>query len=196
MEKLVASCDDLTDKVTFGGLLVLLYSCGRFSDGQRAVNMILDADLHALDASALGCQGFLELQVLGHKGARGEVLRRTFLPLVAPIYSIGGSDWFRSWIQAREALGLSVAGKLSKPLLCRFNPSGEPLNLELTSAECSALLRRALKIDADKQATMRSHSLKATLLSWCCKQRCRRCHSKAAGTSFGPRFEVGRDVWP
>ena len=169
LEKLVANCDALKDKLIFGGLIILLYSCGRFSDGQRAVHMILDADLKAMDSSALGCQGFLELQVLGHKGARGDVLKRTFLPLVAPIYSMGGSDWFRAWVQAREVMGLTVNGRLEKPLLCRFSPTGEPLDLELTSAECSALLRRALKVEQDKWSTMRSHSLKATALSWCCK---------------------------
>ena len=39
LERLVSECDDLKDVVTFGGLLVLLYSCGRFSDGQRAFSI-------------------------------------------------------------------------------------------------------------------------------------------------------------
>ena len=61
LERFVAETEDLQDKVIFGGMLVLLYSCGRFSDGQRAVNMILDCDLGAVDVDALECQGYMEL---------------------------------------------------------------------------------------------------------------------------------------
>ena len=185
LERLVAQTDDLRDRVTFGGMLVLLYSCGRFSDGQRAVN--LDVDQASIDMTVMGGQGFVELQVLGHKGARSDVLRRTFLPLVAPVYSLGGYDWFRSWLQAREALGLTVGGKLDKPFLCRFNASGAPMNLELTSAECTALLRRALKVtEPDKSCTIRSHSLKTTPLSWCCKH----------GLDLGTRRLLGHHLDP
>ena len=169
LERFVAETDDLQDTVIFGGMLVLLYSCGRFSDGQRAVNMILDCELGALDVDALECQGYMELQVLGHKGARSDILKRTFLPLVAPIYSLASVDWFRSWLLAREALGLTTNGKLNKPFLCRFRPNGEVMDQELTSAECSALLRRALKLAGEQASVIRSHSLKTTALSWCCK---------------------------
>ena len=169
LEKLVASTEDLRDAAIFGGMLVLMYACGRFSDGQRAINMILDGDLETLDPAALGGQGFLELQVLGHKGARSDVLRRTFLPLVAPIYTLAGVDWFKAWIQARNALELTTSGKLNKPFLCRFSPSGAALDQELTSPECSLLLNRALKVDEKSEHAVRSHSLKATPLAWCCK---------------------------
>ena len=169
LEKLVATTEDLKDRATFGSMLVLLYACGRFSDGQRAVQMILDTDLGCIDIMDVAGQGFMELQVLGHKGARTEVLRRTFLPLVSPIYTLAGVDWFRAWIQAREALGLVIHGRLDKPFLCRFGPGGEAVNQELTSAECSLLLRRALKVSGDEAKLIRSHSLKTTPLSWCCK---------------------------
>lgn len=125
LERLVASSDDMKDRVVFGGMLVLLYACVRFSDGQRAINMIVDAEMASLDMGGFGGQGYLELQVLGHKGARTEVLRRTFLPLVAPIYSLGSVQWFQSWLQAREIMGLSTGGRLDKPFLCRFNSAGE-----------------------------------------------------------------------
>ena len=169
LERLVAESEDLQDRVIFGGMLVLLYSCGRFSDGQRAINMILDCDLATLDTDAIECQGYLELQVLGHKGARSDILKRTFLPLVAPIFSLASVDWFRAWVHAREALGLTIGGKLNKPFLCRFRPSGEVMDQELTSAECSSLLRRALKLTGEQAASIKSHSLKTTALSWCCK---------------------------
>ena len=75
----------------------------------------------------------------------------------------------RSWLHAREALGLTTSGKLNKPFLCRFRPNGEVVDQELTSAECSALLRRALKLVGEQASVIRSHSLKTTALSSCCK---------------------------
>ena len=92
LERFVATTEDLKDRALFGSMRVLLYGCGRFSDGQRAVNMILDVDMSAIDPASVECPGFLELQVLGNKGARSDLLRRTYLPLVAPVYSLGGVD--------------------------------------------------------------------------------------------------------
>ena len=169
LERLVAQTEDIKDKVVFGGLLVLLYSCGRFSDGQRAVSMILDTDLERIDSGSLDAQGYVELQVLGHKSARSETLKRMVLPLVAPIFSLSSADWFRSWIHAREILGLPVQGRLNYPLICRFDIQGKAIAEEITSAEASALLRRALKIPEQERALIRSHSLKCTPLSWSCK---------------------------
>ena len=186
LERLVAECDDLKDVVTFGGLLVLLYSCGRFSDGQRAFSIILDTDLAKIDASSLDAQGYVELQVLGHKSARSETLKRMILPLVAPIYSLSNCDWFRSWVHARDVLGLTVNGKLDYPFICRFDPEGKPMAQEITSAEASGLLRHALKIDDQSLAKMRSHSLKCTALSWCCKY----------GTDLGMRRLLGHHLDP
>ena len=101
LEKLVTTADDLKDKVMFGAMLILLYGCGRFSDGQRAVNILMDVNLNSIDPTSLECPGYLELQVLGNKGARSAVLRRTYLPLVAPIFSLGSVDWFRAWTNRR-----------------------------------------------------------------------------------------------
>ena len=166
LEKLVTTTPDLKDRVLFGAMLILLYGCGRFSDGQRSVNIILDVDVASIDPDSLDCPGYLELQVLGNKGARSEVLRRTFLPLVAPIYSLGSYDWFRAWLQSREALGLETGGRLNAPLLCRFGVDGKPLQQEVTSSECGKLLREALRVGHDKGCAVKSHSLKATALSW------------------------------
>ena len=45
LERLLVETEDLKDKVVIGGALVLLYGCGRLSDGQRAVRMICDWDV-------------------------------------------------------------------------------------------------------------------------------------------------------
>ena len=101
LEKLVTTADDLKDRAMFGAMLILMYGCGRFSDGQRAVNILMDVNLNSIDPTSLECPGYLELQVLGNKGARSDVLRRTYLPLVAPIFSLGSVDWFRAWTNRR-----------------------------------------------------------------------------------------------
>ena len=93
-----------------GCALVLLYSCGRASDGQRAMSCILDADLATINPTDTEVKGFLELQALGNKAARSDKLKQSLLILVAPIFSLAGVDWFRSWVQAWEALGRVHAG--------------------------------------------------------------------------------------
>ena len=63
---------------------------GRLSDGQRAVRMICDWDVEKkfdpFGKSFFEGQGFIELQVLNHKTARSEKLKRTFLPLECPLF--------------------------------------------------------------------------------------------------------------
>ena len=76
LERLLVETEDLKDKVVIGGALVLLYGCGRLSDGQRAVRMICDWDVEKkFDPSSFEEQGFIELQVLNHKTARSEKLK-------------------------------------------------------------------------------------------------------------------------
>eukprot|EP00435_Cladocopium_sp_Y103_P047171 s1071_g13.t1 len=166
LEKLVATTPDMKDRVVYGAMLILVYACGRHSDAQRAVNILLDVDRSAIDPNSIECPGFLELQVLGNKGARSDILRRTYLPLVAPVFTLGSVAWFQSWLQARESMGLEVNGKLTSPLLCRFGADGKPLPQEVTSSECGKLLRKALRIDESSGSAVRSHSLKSTALSW------------------------------
>ena len=68
---------------------------------------ICDWDVaHPFDPSSCEEQGFIELQVLNHKTARSEKLKRTFLPLVCPCFSLSGLDWITQWLLAREAVGL------------------------------------------------------------------------------------------
>ena len=169
LEKMVVDCSDLRDKLILGSMLILLYGTARVSDGQRARKYILDVDLEKIDPASMETQGFFEMQVLGSKTARTEALRRFFLPVVAPIFSLSGADWFRTWLQARETMGLEWDGPPSVPLLCRFDSSGKPLNQEATSAEVTKVLRSALRVPSEDFRFIRSHSLKCTLLSWCCK---------------------------
>ena len=168
LERLVISSEDLRDKVMLGCALILVYSCGRVSDGQRAISCILDVDLTEIDPLDTEVRGFLELEVLGNKAARSDKLKRSLLPLVAPIFSLASVDWFRSWLQARELLGLNNDGKLNYPFLTRFDTKHEAMHQSVSSSELGAFLREALQIPSD-QRLVRGHSLKTTCLSWAAK---------------------------
>ena len=168
LERLVISSEDLRDKVMLGCALILVYSCGRVSDGQRAVSCIVDADLDEINPLDTEVQGYLELEVLGNKAARSDKLKRSLLPLVAPIYSLASVEWFRAWLQAREVLGLNTEGKLKYPFLTRFNTLHEAMNQSVSSSELGAFIREALQIPSD-QRLVRGHSLKTTCLSWAAK---------------------------
>lgn len=167
LERLVVSAEKLADRVILGGALVLIYSCGRFSDGQRAKRLIVDLDPSSYDPTNAKLQGYLELQVLGHKGARSDEQRRQFLPLIAPAFSMSNSPWVLSWLQAREALGIGQVGPSGAPLFCRFGLDGEALQQEATSSEVAKVLRLALQVDDSGPQNVRSHSMKVTGLTWC-----------------------------
>ena len=167
LERLLVATDSLQDKVMIGNMLVLLYSCARHSDGLRAQELIVDLpDDKTPDPRSVENQGFLELSVLAHKGAYTTVMKRTFLPVVAPMFSMSSAGWYQAWLQAREVLSLETSGKLKYPFLCRFEMDGSPSTQCTTSSEVGKLLKLALNTD-DK--LVRSHSLKVTLLSWCSK---------------------------
>lgn len=167
LEKMVVETENLQDKVMIGNLLVLLYSCARHSDGLRAQELIVDVpEDQEVNARSVENQGFLELAVLAHKGAYTTVMKRTMLPVVAPMYSLSSASWHLTWLQAREALGLEKSGKLTYPLLCRFESDGQPSMQATTSSEVGSLLKLAL---GTKDPGVRSHSLKVTVLSWCSK---------------------------
>ena len=136
LERLVVETENLQDKVMVGNLLVLLYSCARHSDGLRAQELIVDVpDEQEVNPRSVEHQGFLELSVLAHKGAYTTVMKRTLLPVVAPMYSLSSANWHQAWLQAREAVGLEKSGRLFFPLLCRFEADGKPSMQPTISSE-------------------------------------------------------------
>ena len=52
--------------------------------------------------------GYIELGVLGNKGARRDTHRRMLLPVVAPMLTLSQSPWWDSWLEARMALQLDT----------------------------------------------------------------------------------------
>ena len=81
--------------------------------------------------------GYIELQVLRHKTARSVKMRRTYMPVLAPMFSLSGHPWHKAWGDARKAMDLEIDGDI------KF-ASGKPVAREVTSAETGKLLRAAL----------------------------------------------------
>jgi len=158
-----AGCDQ--DKCTIGGMLVLLYGCARVSDGARAVAIVVDI---AEDKSA-EFAGYVELSVASSKTAISVDSKRRLLPVLAPLYSLSGLDWVTPWLDSRQRLGLDNEGELAWPFIPKFGPSGDPVNAPALSAELGKILRLVLGVVSSPPNTLRSHSLKATPLSWAAK---------------------------
>lgn len=83
--------------------------------------------------------GYIELGMVGNKGARSDTQKRLVMPVVAPMMTLSGNKWWDSWLSARRELGLTVDGELTLPLLCKFGSSGEPLNHPLLASEIGSL---------------------------------------------------------
>ena len=170
VELACCNSESLQDRALLGGVLLMIYGSARASDMARAIKLLVDRDVRQLEErDANEPEGFLELAVLGNKGARSDVHRRMLLPVVAPMLSLSGTKWWDAFLEARMALGLETEGRLKWPLLCRFDSGGHPLEQNLTASEIGELLRQCLNIQTERRNTVRSHSCKVTILSWLAK---------------------------
>lgn len=109
LEAITCMADDLADTLTVGGMLIMLYGCARHSDLVRAKRIIWDTDGGVLDTNAMEPVGYIELQVLGHKTARSVKMKRTYMAVVAPMFSLSGHPWHKAWGDARKAMDLEIA---------------------------------------------------------------------------------------
>eukprot|EP00435_Cladocopium_sp_Y103_P074270 s20_g47.t1 len=186
LEELCCTSESLQDRATIGGSLMMLYSCARASDAARAIRLTVDRVQtdDRLPASAVA--GFVEAGVLGHKGARSQVHKRTLLPLVAPMLGVTGNPWWDAWLQARDALGMDIAGELSHPLLSRFTENGTALEIPLQASDIGRFLRNILQVEHRKVNEVRSHSLKVTPLTWLAKAGCALSVRRSLGHHLDP----------
>ena len=129
LEQLCCGGESLHDRVISGGVLMMIFGCARASDISRTVRITVDrVDPNVVLEDGEPC-GYIEIGVLGHKGARATQHKRMLLPVVAPMMSISGGQWWDSWLEARMALQLEVSGDVSLPLLCKFVWMANPLTI-------------------------------------------------------------------
>ena len=145
----------------------MLFARARHSDLDRAETL-------RQDWSASGAEGFVECSVLNPKQAKASARANRLLPLVAPVQGVCDKSWASGWLASRQAWNLRCQGSLQdSPLLPALAANGKLLPCNLTSSETTQWLRSLLSSDPNAQAErvlqVRSHSLKATLLSWSAK---------------------------
>jgi len=91
-----------------------------------------------------------------------------FLPLTAPVKSVGNTDWVRVWMQLRRSEHLEAAE--GKPLLPGPQEGGTWSSVPLSASSAALWLRSLLDgAEGPPIAEVGTHSLKATCLSWCSK---------------------------
>ena len=170
LEMFCCTTDALQDRLLSGGVLVMLYGCARASDVARGIGLSIDCDLtEAGPRSYSEPAGYIEVSVVGNKGARSKRHKQLILPVVAPMITVGSSPWWESWLEARCALGVGTEGELDYPLLCKFDLDGRPQAASLSASEIGEYLRQILGISTQSRNLVRSHSLKTTCLSWTAK---------------------------
>ena len=169
LERLCCGGESLHDRVISGGVLMMIFGCARASDIARAVKLTVDRVDPSVVLADGEPKGYIEVGVLGHKGARSAQHKRMLLPVVAPMMSISDGAWWDSWLEARMALGLDVEGDIRLPLMCKFDLDGKPTDRSLQASEIGGFIRKALDLETERRNWIRSHSCKVSMLSWMAK---------------------------
>ncbi len=168
LERMIKSTPSVCDRVLLGGVLALLYSRGRASDGDRTVQVIWDVVDESLMDRIDGPPGFIELASVGKQGCEDVEVAPT---VVATHHSYG--QRFRGTLvrflgeESKREMG--VEGDLDFPLLPCFTTEGKPTMRNMCATEIGKLLRGFLSVEHLPRNVVRSHSLKATILSWMAK---------------------------
>ena len=88
--------------------------------------------------------------------------------MTCPVNTVGKTQWVETWLKLRRAESLEAG--IHKPLLPAPSESGSWSNIPLTATSAGAWLRALLEGSDGPQADkLGTHSLKATVLSWCSK---------------------------
>ena len=156
LETLCCSSSSPYLTIVFGSILIALYARSRWKDIQGASSIDFDPDEFAPQYIELPSQHFKTSAMLAKK--------LHFLPITAIAFSISGKPWIHHYIQCRRDLSLPTSGKLDLPFLpARLH---EHLCLEaVSSSTITKILREVLHAPS-----LRSHSLKHTLLSFAAKR--------------------------
>jgi hypothetical protein len=152
-----------SDRYFCGFVCWLIFSRTRFSDSAKISESIcVDVDASGLDAYG---ESTAHLTKTGGHGRR----LRVPLPVVAPAAGLTAKSWLREWLSIRDSLGLtSEHGLMPTP-----NGSGNGFTKKpLSTSEASVWMQEILTAGGhspESVSDVRTHSCRATLLSWCAK---------------------------
>ena len=166
LEYLSGSAPDDYERLVAATLCFMVFARARRSDLARATHV-------QFDLTSDGSDGFVECKVKNPKQVKAASRRNLFLPLTAVYRGLGSASWGALFFAARARLGLQNEGALDHPLIPALSSAGRWLPDCLSSAALTtwlrALLSRAPAADYGLIQQVRSHSCKATALSWCSK---------------------------
>ena len=166
LEYLSGSAPDDYERLVAATLCFMVFARARRSDLARATHV-------QFDLTSDGSDGFVECKVKNPKQVKAASRRNLFLPLTAVYRGLGSASWGALFFAARARLGLQNEGALDHPLIPALSSTGHWLPDCLSSAALTtwlrALLSRAPDADYGLIQQVRSHSCKATALSWCSK---------------------------
>ena len=156
LENLCCSSSSPYLKLVFGSILIALYARSRWKDIQGASSIDFDPNEFAPQYIELPSQHFKTSAMLAKK--------LHFLPITAIAFSISGQPWIHHYIQSRRDLSLTTAGKMDIPFL------PDRLHEDIcTEAVSSSTITKILR-EVLHSPSLRSHSLKHTLLSFAAKR--------------------------
>ena len=149
------------DRCMAGFALFCVYCRLRVGDASR---------IHSepkLDVSDLGI-GYIECGMIEHKTSF-RVKSRVSLPVAGAAIGVSGEKWASIWLRDRALMGRSASN--DGCLMLAPGIDGTWTNRRITTTEFTVWLRELIgrldpRLDAERAATIGSHSLKATLLSW------------------------------
>ena len=148
--------------VICGHLLFCIYSCARWSDTLRLVE---------IEKYERGTITLLETATEHHKSALTDDAKSLFLPLLCLGQCLEPHPWATYWLNAR------IVSKIGRPWMDTAQPGwddrkGRFTSNYMSSTEATIWLREILEISGfrrDTVALFTSHSCKSTLLSWAAK---------------------------
>ena len=159
LETVAAAGENVQDVVVAGAVLFMLFACARASDAARAVSLWVDF------SDVDGATVWIDSEVKKSKTAIGS-RARLLLPLLAPCV-VFRLDWAKTWLDAREHLGLAIEGAIDEgSLIPLFNEAGDWSGRPMSPQHLTAWLRDTLSPSFPDAQRLSSHSLKATGLTW------------------------------
>jgi hypothetical protein len=173
LEVAVWEARDLEDRVFAGHCLLCIFGRLRWSDSQRLTSLRME---WAEPGDDLG--GFIEGTAFRTKTAKSKDARTRLLPVVIVMRTLTSRCWCTAWLEARRQAGLTVdladltIDGVRVPLMPSYLGADQWSMRPLQAGQAAAWLRGLLVrygSAQDQVCNVATHSLKATVLSWCAK---------------------------